>query len=122
MGKVNYSIFDYDYSKQTNEVYDLEKEPSMTIPDESLSLRDILYRFTNGIVPMNMRELPYDKEGITIDDDVNVANDPDMSLSDIHNLAMSHYSRYQDLLKQEQEKKAASEASQQSEVTSSDAK
>lgn len=116
------SIFTYDFAKESNEVYDLEKEPSLTVPDETLSLKEILYRFTNGIVPMEMRELPYDKEGITIDDDVNPMNDSELSLSDIHNLAMSHYSRYQDLLKKEQEKKAESEASQQSEVISSDAK
>lgn len=105
------SIFTYDFAKESNEVFDLEKEPSLTQPDETLSLKEILYRFTNGIVPMELRELPYDKEGVSIDDDVDWRNDPDITLSDIHERMNYHYDKYREMAELEKEKKEQEAAS-----------
>ena len=105
------SIFTYDFEKESNEVFDLDNEPSMTQPDETLSLKEILYRFTNGIVPMEMRELPYDKEGVSIDDEVDWRNDPDVTLSDIHDRMNYHYEKYREMAEIEKEKKDKESAS-----------
>lgn len=93
--------FTYNYEDVKGEE---NNEPSQTIPDENLSIKEILYRFTNGIVPFSQRELPYDKEGITIDDEVNPINDSELSLSDIHEKMTYHYSRYQDMIELEKQK------------------
>lgn len=96
--------YNYDHTKEHYEEYDLVNEPSLTQPDETLSIKEILYRFTNGISPFAGQELPYDPEGITIDDDVNPANDMELSLSDIHERMELHYQRYKDMVELEKQK------------------
>lgn len=96
--------YNYSWQDQEYEKYDLEKEPSQTIPDESLGVKEILYRFTNGISPLAGKELPYDPDGISIDDDVNPLNDSELSLSDIHERMEMHYQRYKDMVELEKQK------------------
>lgn len=83
--------------------------PSETIADETLSIKEILYRFTGGIVDFNQRNAPYDvydDEGrsLDIDGDVNPINDSELSLSDIHEKMTYHYGRYQDMIELEKKK------------------
>lgn len=110
------TALNYDYSNVENEKNML---PSLTIPDETLALKEILYRFTNGIVPMNMRELPYDKDGVTIDDDVNPVNDSELTLSDLHQQMSYHYDRYRNLV-DEEKRRHDEEAKRVSEAVASD--
>lgn len=105
--KVDYKILTpltYDCEKGFKEVYDLVNEPSLTIPDETLSIQEMLYRFTNGIVDFEMRNAIYDDDNVTIDDDVNPVNDCELSLSDIHEKMQYHYRRYQDMIELEKQK------------------
>jgi|WetSurSiteA1Bulk_404760.scaffolds.fasta_scaffold92420_1 hypothetical protein len=41
--------------------------PSVTVPDESFSIKDILHKFTRGIDPMLTRMGDYDNENCTSD-------------------------------------------------------
>lgn len=99
------------------EEYDLVNEPSQTVPDETLSIKEILYRFTSGIVDYNDRHLPYDNDDINIDDDVNPMNDSELTLSDIHNKMNYHYSRYQEMIELEKQKVKENEAGDKVEET-----
>lgn len=101
----------YNHEKAFMESYDLVKEPSLTIPDETLSIQEILYRFTNGIVDFDMRNAAFDGEfdknddGFkAIDEDVNPINDVELSLSDLHERMQYHYGRYQDMIELEKQK------------------
>lgn len=99
--------YNYDYTMQDN----LKLDPvSLTVPDETLSIKDILFRYTNGISPLAGRDLPYDKDGVTIDDDVNPLNDPDMSLADIHARMHYHYQRYTELVEEDKKRMEAAKA------------
>lgn len=104
-------VFKTPYNYDHTVVVNLRLDPvSMTVPDETLSIKEILYRFTNGISPLAGRELPYDKEGVTIDDDVNPMNDPDMSLADIHARMNYHYQRYTELVEEDKKRMEAAKA------------
>lgn len=50
---------DYDYVLQKGEV---NHSDSLTVPDESYSIRDILEKFTCGIAPPVMRNIEYDED------------------------------------------------------------
>lgn len=40
--------FNEKYKIQKGETFDLEKEPSLTIPDQAMSVKELLQRFTRG--------------------------------------------------------------------------
>lgn len=61
-------------------------EPSMTVPDESLSVTDIIYRFTKGLPLDNvMRTVRYGDDSEQSDDDMEVhpANTFDHDILDL---------------------------------------
>lgn len=62
--------------------------PSLTVPDEALSLRDLLANYTHGIAPPVSQTTYYDSDfndGLTFDD-VDPTLDPDFDLADYSSL------------------------------------
>jgi hypothetical protein len=58
-------------------------EPSMTVPDQSLTVREILERYVRGIAPSCAYDPLYDDREDLDFDDANPAESPDFDLSDI---------------------------------------
>lgn len=57
--------------------------PSLTVPDQSYTIREILEKFTRGIDPYLTKLPSYDDDDITVDDDLLPDRSPDSDLSDI---------------------------------------
>lgn len=117
--KVRFPI-DYDFEEFQGEVNAL---PSETIPDESLTIKEILVRFTQGVgyAPGSAFGQPhYDPDGAT---SVAPWNDPDLTLSDLTDMRADLNARISELRKkaaaeQQQASTARSEAEAQSGVHS----
>jgi hypothetical protein len=60
-----------------------QTEPSMTVPDQSLTVAEILDRYTRGIAPPCAHTPIYDDRDDLGFDDVNPVDRPDFDLSDI---------------------------------------
>lgn len=61
----------------------LSDEPSMTVPDQSLTVRDLLERYTRGIAPACAREPLYDDRENLDFEDVDPSERPDFDLVDV---------------------------------------
>jgi len=108
-----------EYSKRMSSGIHMEPhndEESLTVPDQSLSIRDILENFTRGIAPIQ-------KKGYYADDEINqaafeddsefddITNDPSY-YHDIENrvaTVLEHESELQDLARKEEEKKKSAD-------------
>jgi hypothetical protein len=58
-------------------------EPSMTVPDQSLTVSEILDRYTRGLAPPIARDPIYDDRENLDFDDVDPVDRPDFDLSDV---------------------------------------
>lgn len=90
------SFYEYDPEEFTGEVNTL---PSEVIPDESLTIRDILVRFTSGVgyAPGSVFGELHEDGDVSIDDNSSPWNDPDITLSDLMDMHESLSSRIKDL-------------------------
>lgn len=96
------SFYEYDPEDFSGEINTL---PSEVIPDESLTIRDILVRFTSGIgyAPGSaFGELREDGD-VSIDNNPSPWNDPDVTLSDLMDMHEALSSRIKDLQEQVRE-------------------
>lgn len=57
--------------------------PSLTVPDQSYSIREILEKFSRGIDPYLTKLPSYDEDDIDVEDDVTPDRLPDHDLSDL---------------------------------------
>ncbi|UPW41907.1 hypothetical protein [Dipodfec virus RodF1_76] len=74
------SKYDYDYTQDGV----VPQGVSLTVPDQSLTLRQIVDRFSNGMIPPGLiHDVQYDDPDVTIDDDVSPLNNPNVDLIDI---------------------------------------
>lgn len=74
------SKYDYDYT-QDGVILDSH---SLTVPDQSLTLRQIVDRFSNGMIPPGLiHDVQYDDPDATIDDDISPLNNPNVDLIDM---------------------------------------
>lgn len=61
------TVYEVDHAAHQDEVFTL---PSQTVPDQSLSIKDILYRFSQGLpLDVNCTPLPYGDDVEMYDDD-----------------------------------------------------
>lgn len=81
--------YNFDSSDEVNyEV--ISNEPSMTVPDQSLTVKEILERYTQGIpmdISMQDNDLEYDGDDPSFDD-VNPFLDPAFDLSDLTDMEL----------------------------------
>jgi len=84
-------------------VYEKNDDPSMTIPGESYSIRELLEKQTQGIMPPIHRQQIYD-ENPTFDTDTTVHN-PDYDLTDKENLLIEKKAQLELLIKEQKQKK-----------------
>lgn len=81
----------YDYDVESIVNYEIiNDEPSLTVPDQSLTVREILDRFTKGIpvdIGMQDNSLEYDGDDPSFDD-VNPFLDPAFDLSDLTDMEL----------------------------------
>lgn len=74
------SKYDYDYTERGV----IPQGVSMTVPDQSLTLRQIVDRFSNGMIPPGLiHDVQYDDPDATIDDEVSPLNNPNVDLIDM---------------------------------------
>ena len=59
--------YTYDFLLDRGEFF---TEKSMTVPDQSYTIREILERFTSGIAPPLMRESSYDEDDYITDENI----------------------------------------------------
>lgn len=78
-----YSVKDkyyYDYTERGV----VPQGVSLTVPDQSLTLRQIVDRFSNGMIPPGLiYDVQYDDPDATIDDDISPLNNPNVDLIDM---------------------------------------
>lgn len=99
------SKYDYDYT-QDGVILDSH---SLTVPDQSLTLRQIVDRFSNGMIPPGLvHNVQYDDPDATIDDDVSPLNNPNVDLIDMQEYERE-YREIESRLKESERRKQASE-------------
>lgn len=83
MAQPVYSVKDkyyYDYTERGV----VPQGVSLTVPDQSLTLRQIVDRFSNGMIPPGLiHDVQYDDPDATIDDDISPLNNPNVDLIDM---------------------------------------
>jgi hypothetical protein len=87
MKKSKVMIFN-DQNSYDHELYENLWSPtgvSMTVPDDALSISEILDRFSHGIAPNIMGEPEYE-DGIDIDDEVDPMYVPGVDISELHEI------------------------------------
>jgi hypothetical protein len=90
----------------------VQTEPSMTVPDQSLTVSQLLDRYTRGLAPPIAHDPLYDDREDLDFDDVNPAERPDFDLSDLteHRLRMESLSnQVQDEIRSKSKKKKEEE-------------
>lgn len=99
------SKYDYDYTERGV----VPEGVSLTVPDQSLTLRQIVDRFSNGMIPPGLiHDVQYDDPDATIDDDISPLNNPNVDLIDMQEYERE-YREIQGRVSESERRKQASE-------------
>lgn len=101
------TAYNFDFDKSPKETF---KMPSLTLPDMSFTVQDMLDRFVRGVPPPNSN-LPYDDDDGVVDESffIDPTRSQDFDIADIP-LMYAELQSIQDNLKREEERLRAEKA------------
>lgn len=100
MGKINFK--GYKTLRRTEQEYEIFTDVSQTVPDQSMSMRDLLHRYAQGLPMGGSRQPFYDEENM-----FNGVNPKTLDLVDIQEMKMKNDAQIKDLQAQQLEQNEA---------------